>query len=146
MKGCRRVLVAVDSSPAGERALARAIATAVETNALLTVIATTPSERMLTWCGVGGAPPVNREQLRQDGIEHAERVLARAREQVPPDVLLTTRIVFDCGARRALLDEARTGCHTVVVAGAPCGGRLWQLAARRALRRLERSGVQVVAA
>src|SRR4051795_4232232 len=117
-RAVRRVLVAFDGSPGAWTALDRAIAIASGQRALLTIAAVVQEPR--AWTTLGPAPvPFTRESLLRDLEREMEQKLAAARDEVPAEVSLTTRLLHGRPARflRALSDEG--GFALVVVVRRP---------------------------
>jgi nucleotide-binding universal stress UspA family protein len=122
-----RILVAFDGCEQDWSALDRAIELAVEHSALLTIAAVVPDPRLYTSFGMM-VLPCSPETLRRDAEREMQRLLAAARDEVPANVSVTTRIVHG-RPRRALAALADEGGYDVVIT------------ARRPCRRLRRSAV-----
>jgi hypothetical protein len=110
----RRILVAFDASPRAWSALARGIAIAERERALLTIAAVVPEPSIWVGCGLVSIP-YTRETLRSDAVRALERLLAAARDEVPPTVSVTTRLLPG-RPRGALAALARSGDFDLVLA------------------------------
>lgn len=121
----RRILVAVDNSPAADRALAKAIDMACETNATLTVMTVSPATNI--WAlGSGYYVPVDVDVVDQQAERQYQQVLERALDRVPDDVPVTS-ILSRGAAGAAIVDQARSGDHDLVVMGSRGHGELRSL-------------------
>jgi nucleotide-binding universal stress UspA family protein len=123
----RRILVALDACHHDSLALQRAIELAVEHSALLTIVAVVPDPRLYTSFGMM-VLPCSPEALRRDAEREMLRLLAAARDEVPANVSLTTRLVHG-RPRRTLASLADAEGYDVVIT------------VRRPCRRLRRSAV-----
>ncbi len=123
----RRILVAFDGCEQDWAALDRAIELAVEHCALLTLVAVIPEPRLYTSFGMM-VLPCSPDTLRRDAEREMLRLLAAARDEVPANVSLTTRLVHG-RLRSTLANLAEAGGYDVVISG------------RRPCRRLRRSAV-----
>src|SRR3954468_3504430 len=143
-RAVRRVLVAFDGSPGAWTALDRAIAIAAGQRALLTIAAVVQEPR--AWTALGPAPvPFTRESLLRDLEREMEQKLAAARDEVPADVSLTTRLLHGRPAKvlPALADE---GGYDLVVVGPRPPGRLRRLLGSSVTRSLlSRGHISVLA-
>lgn len=119
----RNVLVVIDGSIDSREALDQAIDLAQRERSRLTLIA---AERRLPACaylGVAAAVP-----LAVPATDPAARDLMReATDRIPGDVPVTT-LVTALPIRAALTRQLKTGCHDLVMLGAPRCGRLRSLA------------------
>ena len=121
----RRILVAFDGSPGAWAALDRAIEIAVSQCALLTIAAVVAEPRL--YAGFGPlAVPYSPDTLRRDAEREMQRLLAAARDEVPANVSLTTRLLVGRPAR-ALAELAATGDYDLIVTGPRPSGRLRRL-------------------
>jgi nucleotide-binding universal stress UspA family protein len=121
----RRILVAFDGSAGAWAALERAIDIAVAQSALLTIAAVVPEPRL--YGGFGPmAIPYSPDALRRDAEREMLRLLAMARDEVPANVSLTTRLLRGRPAR-ALAELAATGDYDLVVTGPRPSSRLRRL-------------------
>jgi nucleotide-binding universal stress UspA family protein len=121
----RRILVAFDGSPGAWAALERAIEIAVGQSALLTIAAVVPEPHL--YAGFGPlALPYTPETLRRDAEREMLRVLAEARDEVPANVSVTTRLLRGRPAR-ALAALAGDGDYDLVVTGPRPSSRLRRL-------------------
>lgn len=111
----RRILVAVDNSPAADRAVAEAIDMARNSHATLTVMTVRPATN--PWAlGGGYYVPVDFDVVDQRAERHFQQVLERALDRVPDDVPVTS--VLGRGvAGAAIVDQARSGDHDLIVMG-----------------------------
>lgn len=116
----RNILVAVDDSPHGHRAVRAAIDLAANGNGRLTMMA--EAKPAPGWASTpmaaAACAPLARE-LEQEAI----RNLHDAAELVPPDVPVTT-ILSRRPIRCALRDRAGSHCHDLIVIGSPARRRL----------------------
>jgi nucleotide-binding universal stress UspA family protein len=114
----RRLLLAIDSSPDSQRALAEAIDLARTNHAQLTVMTVVPDMPSWSLFGVMSAPV---EPALQDEIEGAYRaVLDAAVEAVPADIGVRTLLKRGVPGP-AIADEAAAGDDDLIVMG--CRGR-----------------------
>jgi nucleotide-binding universal stress UspA family protein len=124
-RAVRRVLVAFDGSPGAWAALDRAIAIASGQRALLTIAAVVQEPR--AWTTLGPAPvPFTRESLLRDLEREMEQKLAAARDEVPAEVSVTTRLLHGRPAK-VLPRLADSGDYDLVVVGPRPPGRLRRL-------------------
>ena len=126
-RGVRRILTALDGCGHDWPALERAIELAAEHCALLTIVAVVPDPRLYTGCGMM-VLPCSPESLRRDAEREMLQLLAAARDEVPANISVTTRLVHG-RPRRALRALADEGGYDVVITS------------RRPCRRLRRSAV-----
>jgi nucleotide-binding universal stress UspA family protein len=123
----RRILVAFDGCEQDWAALDRAIELAVAHCALLTIVAVVPDARLYTSFGMM-VLPCSPDTLRRDAEREMLRLLGAARDEVPANVSVTTRLVQG-RLRSTLANLAAEGGYDVVITG------------RRPCRRLRRSAV-----
>jgi nucleotide-binding universal stress UspA family protein len=125
-KGIHRILLSVDGSANDWPALDRAIELAVEHSALLSIVAVIPDAKLYTGFGMM-VLPCSPDTLKRDAEREMMRLLAAARDEVPANVSLTTRVLHGRTGRTLadLVDES--GYDVVVISG------------RRPCRRLRRS-------
>jgi nucleotide-binding universal stress UspA family protein len=123
----RRILVACDGCEQDWAALDRAIELAVEHCALLTIVAVVPDARLYASFGMM-VLPCSPDTLRRDAEREMLRLLGAARDEVPANVSVTTRLVQG-RLRSTLANLADEGGYDVVISG------------RRPCRRLRRSAV-----
>lgn len=116
----RNILVAVDDSPQGHRAVRAAIDLAEQGNGRLTMMAEArPAPGWAsTPMAAAACAPLARE-LEQEAI----RSLRAAAELVPAEIPLTT-ILSRRPIRGALRDRACSSCHDLIVIGSPARRRL----------------------
>jgi nucleotide-binding universal stress UspA family protein len=125
-QGIRRVLVVLDGSPGQWAALRKGIAVAARERALLTVAGV--AEDPPCWFAMSPAAlPYTRDTLKRDVVREVERQLAAARDEVPAEVSVTTRLVHG-RAGRALAALAKAEGFDLVIAAPRRARRL-----RRAL-------------
>ncbi len=111
----RRILVAVDTSPAADRALLEAIDMARDNHASLTVMTVSPATN--AWAlGSGYYVPVDFDVIDQQTERHYQQVLERALDRVPDDLPVTS-ILRRGAAGAAIVDQARSGDHDLIVMG-----------------------------
>jgi nucleotide-binding universal stress UspA family protein len=121
----RRILVAFDGSPGAWAALERAIDIAVAQSALLTIAAVVCEPHV--YAGFGPlALPYSPDVLRRDAEREMLRLLASARDEVPANVSLTTRLLRGRPAK-ALAALAASGDYDLVVTGPRPSSRLRRL-------------------
>ena len=109
----RNILVAVDGSPHGDRALDEAIDIARGSNAKLTIItgAAEPRAASMVVLASGAAAALGPALM-----QHAERVIRTAADRVPDDLSVTT-ILTEKPIRQAILERIEEGGHDLVVMG-----------------------------
>jgi nucleotide-binding universal stress UspA family protein len=119
-----RLLVAYDNSSHARRALAEAVELAQAANGKLTVLAVAPDipEMVLGYV----APPADFGDVRDRIEDGFQATLDAAVESVPGDVLVT-RILKRGDAARAILEEADSGRHDLIVMGSRGRGELRSL-------------------
>jgi nucleotide-binding universal stress UspA family protein len=133
-----RILVGVDDTPAGQRALRRAIELAGAGNGRLGLLASAPNPPLVI-AASPVVPPASRSQLSEEMVDWASECVDCATELVPDDIPVT-KLVAHGDPAAALRDEAERACWDLVVVG--------QSARRFRLRapvgtRLRRQGVPV---
>jgi nucleotide-binding universal stress UspA family protein len=115
----RRILVALDACPHDWPALQRAIELAVEHSALLTIVAVVPDPRLYTSFGMI-VLPCSPETLRRDAEREMLRLLAAARDEVPANVSVTTRLVHGRPGRTLAGLADAEDYDVVITARRPC--------------------------
>jgi nucleotide-binding universal stress UspA family protein len=122
----RRLLVAFDGSAHAESALDEAIDLARATKARITLMMVIP-DHSAGWA-LGGAywAPVSLESLGADADVSHQRLLAAAAGGIPTDVPVTT-LIRRGPAASAILEEAGTGGHDLIVMGSRGRGELRSL-------------------
>jgi nucleotide-binding universal stress UspA family protein len=121
----RRILVALDSSPHAEKALAEAIDLARTSNGTLTVMTVVP--QLSAWALLGASEaPLDLAQLNGQMERACQSMLGAAVETVPDDVLVRT-VVKHGAAGAAIVDEASAGDYDLVVMGSRGRGELRSL-------------------
>jgi nucleotide-binding universal stress UspA family protein len=110
-----RLLVALDGSPHAQRALAEAIDLAQTNNGRLTVMTLVPEPSAWT-LGGGFDVPINLSDLNQQIRQEYQTMLDAAVATVPDDLPVTT-ILKHGAAGPAIVDEAGTGEHDLIVMG-----------------------------
>lgn len=110
-----RLLVAFDGSPHAQRALTEAIDLAQRNNGRLTVMTLAPEPSAWT-LGGGFDVPINLSDLNQQIRQEYETMLDAAIATVPDDLPVTT-ILKHGAAGPAIVDEAGTGEHDLIVMG-----------------------------
>jgi nucleotide-binding universal stress UspA family protein len=113
-----RILVGVDGSEQGARALAVATELAVAERGRLSLIATVPHPSPWAWGG-----PISLDDLRRDAERYYEAMLRKAADRVPAEVP-TTLLVRHGPAADRLLDELRRDHYDLIVVGSRERGRL----------------------
>jgi nucleotide-binding universal stress UspA family protein len=114
----RNVLVAYDGSKESRLALAYALAIARTRNAKIGLVAVVPELPPLY-----GPAAAQRPELEQSAQQEMERVLAEARDALPHDVSVTTRLLGG-EPSRAIVTAARDGGHDLIIMGSRGRGRL----------------------
>ena len=120
-----RLLVAFDGSPHAQRALAEAIDLAQTNNGRLTVMTLAPEPSAWT-LGGGFDVPINLSDLNQQILQEYEMMLDAAIATVPDDLRVTT-ILKHGAAGPAIVEEAGTGEHDLIVMGSRGRGELRSL-------------------
>lgn len=139
----RRLLVAFDGSSHAQRALAEAVDLARANNAALSVMAVAPEPSV--WALSGYGAPVAVDRLSEQMEHEYQAMLDDAVGTVPAD-LPVTKILKRGSAGPAIVDEANTGGHDLVVMGSRGRGELRSLLIGSVSHRvLERSRVPVLA-
>jgi nucleotide-binding universal stress UspA family protein len=110
-----RLLVAVDSSPDAQRALAEAVELAQATNATLTLMSVIPEPS--DWVmGAAYFASINAGSIRREAERSYEAVLDAAVDTVPED-LSVVRVLRQGTPGRAIVDEVRVGGYDLIVMG-----------------------------
>lgn len=120
------ILVAIDGSPHGERALAEAIDLAQVARARLTIITAVPdpSAWLLTGGVYGGA--IDYHALLKESEKEYEELLEAAVSSVPEDVSVTSRLMHGRPGDR-ILEQLKEGEHDLVVMGSRGRGNVRSL-------------------
>lgn len=121
-----RILVAIDGSSHGARALATAIELAEQNRARLTIITSVPDPS--TWLLAGGAygGAIDQAALLGETEREYRNLLQRAVESVPEDVSVTSRLLHGRPSDR-ILEELREGGHDLLVMGSRGRGNVRSL-------------------
>jgi nucleotide-binding universal stress UspA family protein len=126
-----RILVGVDDSPAGRRALDRAIELAADGNGRLGLLTSAPNPPLIIATSPI-VPPASRCQLAEEMVDWAQECVDAATELVPAEIPVT-KLVAHGDPAAALCREADSGCWDLIVVGqsarrfrlrAPLGERL----------------------
>ncbi len=122
----RNVLVAIDGSAHGERALTEAIDIAARGSERLTIIASVPdpSAWLLSGGPYGGG--IDFEALAEDTEQDYRRLLESAVAQVPSDMSVTKVLAHGRPADR-ILEQLRQGRHDLIVMGSRGRGEVRSL-------------------
>ena len=120
------LLVAIDGSPHGERALSEAIDYAERCNARLTIMTCVPdpSAWLLTGGPYGGG--IDFEALAEDTERDYRDLLDAASQQVPKGVSVTTVLAHGRAPDR-ILEQLRQRSHDLVVLGSRGRGEVRSL-------------------
>ena len=118
----REVLVAIDGSPESELALTHGLGVAHAFNARLHLIAVAPEPPAL----IGPSAGVTREQLAEDIEREMDGVLRAAREQLPDDVSVDTRMLVGDPAEQ-ILRAAQDARVDLIIMGTRGRGRIGSL-------------------
>ena len=122
MAELNRILVAVDGSPHGERALETAIELAKATQGTLTLMTVVP-EPSVWMLGGSYAVPINVEELREPLERQYRSMLDDAAKEVPEGIPHTTVLAHGV-AGPEILQQLRAGDHDVIVMGSRGRGRV----------------------
>jgi nucleotide-binding universal stress UspA family protein len=122
----QRILVAIDGSAHGSRALAEAVELAEQNRARLTVITSVPDPS--TWLLTGGAygGAIDQAALLEDIEREYRDLLELAVASVPQDVSVTSRILHGRASDR-ILEELHEGGHDLLVMGSRGRGNVRSL-------------------
>lgn len=121
----RRILVAIDGSEHGARALAEAVDLAQVSHAILTVISCVPDSA--SWI-LGGAAygGVNVEELDKATEQEYEAILDSAVAGIPDDVSVTKVLAHGHAVDR-ILEQVERGRHDLIVMGSRGRGQMRSL-------------------
>lgn len=121
-----RILVAIDGSPHGTRALATAVELAEQNRARLTIITCVPDPS--TWLLAGGAygGAIDQAALIEETEREYRNLLDQAVSSVPQDVSVTSRLLHGRPSDR-ILGELREGGHDLLVMGSRGRGNVRSL-------------------
>jgi nucleotide-binding universal stress UspA family protein len=119
-----RLLIAFDDSPSAERALAEAVELAQANHAGLTLLTVAPDvhDMVLGYA----APPASFEDVRHQIELGFHAMLEAAADKVPAD-LPVRKLLRRGDAAQAILHEARSGNHDLIVMGSRGRGGLRSL-------------------
>ena len=121
----RRLLVAFDGSSHAQRALAEAVDLAQTNSGRVTLMTVFPEPS--TWAlGSGYEPAVDLQDLSKQ-IEREYQAMLDAAVDTLPDDLPVTKVLTRGAAGPAIVAEARTGGHDLVVMGSRGRGELRSL-------------------
>jgi nucleotide-binding universal stress UspA family protein len=122
----RNVLVAIDGSPHGETALARAIDFATQNNARLTIITSVPDPSSWLLSGGPASGGVDFEALAEDTEHDYRGMLEAAVEQVPTEVPVTKILAHGRPATQ-ILKQLHDGGYDLMVMGSRGRGEVRSL-------------------
>lgn len=112
----RNILVAIDGSPHGERALVEAADLAQRSNATLTVMTSVPDASSWLLGGAAYSGGVDFEALSKETEREYAKMLDRAVDGLPHD-LSVTKLLARGRPGQAILDRLHSGDHDLVVMG-----------------------------
>jgi len=121
----RRFLVALDSSPHSQKALAEAIDLARVSNARLTVMTVAPERSAWALQGAWDAPISLRELNGQ--VEGAYQSMLDAAADTVPDDVPVQKVLKHGAAGAAIVEEAATHDHDLIIMGSRGRGELRSL-------------------
>jgi nucleotide-binding universal stress UspA family protein len=110
-----RILVGVDDSPAGRRALERAIELAAAGHGRLGLLTSAPNPPLIIATSPV-VPPASRTQLCEEMLDWAQKCVEDATALVP-DEIPVTKLVTHGDPCAALRREAEKGCWDLIVVG-----------------------------
>ena len=114
----REILVAVDSSPTGQRALETAGKLAMALNSRLTVISVAPDVSSGAY-----RSPIDIQELRREVEQETDQLLRDAVDRVPPDLPVTTVLKHGDAGKR-IVQQLEDGGHDLLVMGSRGRGRV----------------------
>lgn len=122
----RNILVAIDGSAHGARALAEALDLVERNHARLTVMTSVPdaSSWLLSGGAYGGA--IDYAQLNQETEREYRDLLERAVSELPQDISVTKVLAYGRPGDR-ILEQMRQGSHDLVVMGSRGRGNVRSL-------------------
>lgn len=123
-----RILVAIDGSSHADRALAEAVDLAKLANAALTVMTVVPdASAWLYGAGYGlSVPPVDVEELNAQARQQSEEMLDAAVAGISSNVPVE-KATGHGPAAPAILEQARSGAHDLIVMGSRGRGEVKSL-------------------
>lgn len=122
----RNILVAIDGSAHGARALDEAISLATGNNARLTILTAVPDPSTWALGGGGYGAALNYGEFAGQAERAHRELLERAVAQVPQDVSVTSRLLHGRPGDR-ILEQLHDGDHDLVVMGSRGRGNMRSL-------------------
>ena len=121
-----RILVAIDGSPHGARALTEAVQLAGQNRARLTIVTSVPDPA--SWLLVGGADggTIDQAALLEETESEYRELLEQAVAAVPEDISVTSRLLRGRPSDR-ILEELQEGDHDLLVMGSRGRGNVRSL-------------------
>jgi nucleotide-binding universal stress UspA family protein len=119
----RNILVAIDGSQHGDRALSEAVDLAQSNNALLTILTCVPDPAAWLLGGAAYSGGVDFEALKKETEREHSQLVDDAVASVPENVSVT-KVIVHGRAAQAILDQRKQGDHDLIVMGSRGRGEL----------------------